>query len=299
MVSDLIKAIRPLNLLIVALLQILLYYKVLYPALESPRLTILTFGGFVLSSIILTASGYLINDYYDYDGDQINKQDWHQLTPSQLITATGILTLIGGLISLWVAYSINEPCYVLIYFLAGALLYTYSSWGKRKPLIGNLMVSLFCGLSITILLLAEWPALITGLDTSPLISTKAIQLILGLSVFAFLVTLVREVVKDVEDIKGDALQGYTTLPIKIGIPRTKLMIMWYLGITFILAIWWAVSQYTEQSLIANLYFDVGVLGSLLYLLYRASHLHGNASYAHLSKLCKYTMVVGILYVVVV
>jgi len=299
MVGNLLKAIRPLNLLIVALLQYLLYYQVLIPTLDDPRLTAVTFAGFVLSGVLLTASGYLINDYYDYAGDQINKKDWHSLTQSQLLTATVITVSIGALLSLWVAYSIHALLYVSIYLLAAVLLYSYSAWGKRQPLIGNLMVAAFCGLSITVLLLAEWPALSLALETTPSPSTHVVNLILGLSIFAFMITLVREMVKDVQDIHGDRAQGYNTLPIKSGIPRTKLMILWYIGLTLILAISWAFSQWNNQSLIANLYFAISVIGSLAYLLYRSTHLHGNETYGQVSTLCKYVIVLGMGYVVLV
>ena len=299
MVSSLLKAVRPINLVIVAVLQLLLYSTILLPILDNPRLTYLTFGGFVFSTVLLTTSGYLINDYFDYKGDQINKKDWHQLSQSQLLKATMITTVLGCISSFWVACSIDKLSYILLFFAASALLYSYSSWGKRQPLIGNIMVAAFCGLSLTVLLLAEWPALMHALDNNPIEANQAISLILGLSAFAFLITLVREIVKDVEDVEGDKSQGYHTLPIKIGIARTQLMIIWYLILTLILAVWWGFSQWNFQSVIANLYFTLGVIGSLLYLIYRAYHLHGNASYTELSKLCKYAMVIGMIYVTLV
>lgn len=299
MVGDLIKAIRPLNLLIVAILQLLLYYNILLPHLDHPRLTLYTFGGFVLSTLLLTASGYLINDYYDHIGDQINKQGWHRLTRSQLIVTYSIVSLLGVAISLAVAYSIGQLSYVSIYVLASILLYSYSAWGKRQPLIGNVMVAVFCGLSITILLLTERPALLSLMDTTPTLYHQIVHLVIGLSVFAFMITLVREMVKDVQDIEGDRAQGYTTLPIIIGIPRTKVMITWYLGVTLALAIWWIISQWQSQSLPANIYFVFGVIGSLIIAIYRSSQLDGIDTYAGLSKLCKGVMLLGIIYVLLV
>ncbi len=299
MVGDLIKAIRPLNLLIVAILQLLLYYNILLPHLDHPRLTLYTFGGFVLSTLLLTASGYLINDYYDHIGDQINKQGWHRLTRSQLIVTYSIVSLLGVAISIAVAYSIGQLSYVSIYVLASILLYSYSAWGKRQPLIGNVMVAVFCGLSITILLLTERPALLSLMDTTPTLYHQIVHLVIGLSVFAFMITLVREMVKDVQDIEGDRAQGYTTLPIIIGIPRTKVMITWYLGVTLALAIWWIISQWQSQSLPANIYFVFGVIGSLIIAIYRSSQLDGIDTYAGLSKLCKGVMLLGIIYVLLV
>jgi len=167
MVAQFFKAIRPINLAIVGGYQYIIYYKYILSIVENPRLSPLHFLGFVVTTLLVTAGGYLINDYYDHEGDLINKTNWHKLNKSTLWNAYIVVTLLGFIIALWIAYQIRHLSYAGIYAFAVALLYVYSAWAKRQALIGNIIVAAFSGLSILVLLLTEWPALTIVMTISP------------------------------------------------------------------------------------------------------------------------------------
>ena len=299
MVAQFFKAIRPINLAIVGGYQYIIYYKYILSIVENPRLSPLHFLGFVVTTLLVTAGGYLINDYYDHEGDLINKTNWHKLNKSTLWNAYIVVTLLGFIIALWIAYQIRHLSYAGIYAFAVALLYVYSAWAKRQALIGNIIVAAFSGLSILVLLLTEWPALTIVMTISPTGYETAVTIIGGMAIFAFFVSLIRELVKDVEDIKGDQSSGYRTLPITIGVPRTKFLIIFYLLLTIFLTGLWSLSQWHITTLASSILFLLGVMGSLVVSTYLAFRLEGKSDYTRLSTLLKITMVIAMIYTCIV
>lgn len=297
MVSHYLKAVRPINLAIVGIYQYLLYYKYLYNVIESPRLNVISFAGFVLTTVLITGGGYLINDYFDYDGDRINKSNWHQLKKVDLMKYYIVISTIGLLLAIEVAYSIDHLEYVFLYLIAVALLYVYSAWAKRKALIGNIIVALFCGLSIVVLLLTEIPGLVQLRMHEPWVLYKSIAIIGGMSIFAFLVNLTRELVKDVEDIEGDRIEGYTTLPITIGISKSKALIIFYQVVTLALSIVWLLSFWSFFSMLSHIVF-AGMVAAQLYVLYYATTMEVKPNYSRLSTLLKVIMVMVMGYTVI-
>lgn len=298
MVGQYIKAVRPLNLAIIGGYQYILYYKYLYYQIENPRLTIWTFFGFVLATLCITGGGYLINDYFDHAGDKINKTNWHTLGVTTLLKYYTSIVGIGLILSLWIAYQIDHLHYATLYIFATAILYLYSAWAKRHSMIGNLIVAIFCGLSIMVMLLTEWPAMV-GLELSnPERYARSISIIIGMSVLAFFINLVREMVKDVEDIEGDRIEGYTTLPIKMGIPQTQILILGYLILTLILSIIWVITQWNKHSLIANAVFLMAVIGTLTYTIILGNRLEVKADYSRLSTYLKLTMIFAMIYTII-
>ncbi len=299
MVAQFFKAIRPINLAIVCGYQYIIYYKYILSIIDEPRLSSMYFLGFVVTTLLITAGGYLINDYYDHTGDLINKTNWHSLSPSTLLSTYLSVTLVGFLLALWIAYQIGHLYYVSIYVIAVALLYVYSAWAKRQALIGNIIVALFSGLSILVLLLTEWPAMTIAKTTTPIGYEKAVTIIVGMSIFAFCVSLIRELVKDVEDITGDESSGYRTLPITMGIPRTKYLIIFHLLITVVLTGVWAVSQWHITPLVSSIIFVLGVMVSLGVSCYLAFRLNGKSDYTRLSNVLKITMVIAMIYTCII
>jgi 4-hydroxybenzoate polyprenyltransferase len=167
-----------------------------------------------LSTVLIAAAGYIINDYYDVKIDLINKPDRvvvgksirrrYALLFHWALSITGVT--MGFLLS-WKIAAIN--------FFSGFLLWWYSNFLKRKPFVGNVAVALLTGLSIYVVALLFDPF------------NKLIALY---SFFSFFITIVREIIKDMEDLKGDNTFGCQTLPIVWGIRKTKTFI--YLLVLF-------------------------------------------------------------------
>ena len=219
--------IRWKNLLILALVQVLIKYTLLEPftALTglSTKLKPLGFITLVLATLCIAAGGYIINDIYDVEADRINK-------PRRRIIGNGIsekagirwfigLNIIGVLLGYLISYQIGKSDFFVIFIVISGLLYLYSSYLKQYLFIGNIIVSLFVAFSILLVGIYE---LLPGMnETNREVQLTFFDIILDYSLFAFMVNLVRELVKDIEDTEGDKAADYQTISTKFGIPLAK------------------------------------------------------------------------------
>jgi 4-hydroxybenzoate polyprenyltransferase len=216
-------------LIIVAVTQILIYCTLLNQTFQrfsmSGTFNSFEFFLFVFSTLIITASGYIINDIYDIETDGINKPDKRIIQVHLSVTIAWklyfSLILTGGLISLYIAFQRNDLFYWFIYPAAVFLLYSYSRWFKGTPFLGNIIVSLFCAAVPGIFFLSEASVLIE-LKLRDLTSYLPLhRLLISYIIFAFLTNLYREIVKDLQDEAGDKLAKINTAAVYFGKNNTK------------------------------------------------------------------------------
>lgn len=227
-----------------------------------------------LSTVLIAAAGYIINDYYDIKIDLINKPDRVVIGKSitrryailfhTFISSTGILL---GVVVGWKIGAIN--------FICVFLLWLYSNNLKRQPFIGNLAVAALTGLSI---------------DMINLLYNVHNTLVIIYSLFAFFMTLVREIVKDMEDMKGDTTFGCRTLPIVWGIRKTK-SLLYVIILIFAIAVI-AINKY--YLLMPAYYFILLLFFPLAILVFRLIRADTKKEFYQLSQLCKVIMLIGIL-----
>ena len=225
----LFRLIRLPNLIIVAVTQALIYYQLLHKTFRNYSLTgsfnSLEFVLFVIATILITASGYIINDIYDIETDRINKPDKRiiqvHLSESNAWKIYFSMIITGARISLYLAVQRNDLLYWFIYPSAVYLLYGYSRWFKGIPYLGNILVSLFCAAVPGIFYLSEASILIE-LKIKDLSSFLTLHgLLLSYVIFAFLTNLYREIVKDLQDEAGDKLANIHTAAVYYGKKNTK------------------------------------------------------------------------------
>ncbi len=216
-------------MIIVAVTQILIYCTLLNQTFQrfsmSGTFNSFEFFLFVFSTLIITASGYIINDIYDIETDGINKPDKRIIQVHLSVTIAWklyfSLILTGGLISLYIAFQRNDLFYWFIYPAAVFLLYSYSRWFKGTPFLGNIIVSLFCAAVPGIFFLSEASVLIE-LKLRDLTSYLPLhRLLISYIIFAFLTNLYREIVKDLQDEAGDKLAKINTAAVYFGKNNTK------------------------------------------------------------------------------
>lgn len=161
-----------------------------------------------IAIIIITASGYIVNDLYDYKIDLINKPQKTYVniyaSSKKFWTAYFIMILITLILNLFLPLKL-----MVINLLAILFLYLYAYYFKRYAIIGNLVISTLVSFVI-----------ITG----GLLAHIKLPL-MWMSIFAFQLTLIREIVKDVEDIKGDLKNHLKTLPIIAGLKLTQIVLV--------------------------------------------------------------------------
>ncbi len=157
---------------------------------------------------MIAAAGYIINDYYDQKIDMVNRPEkvviGIELRRRPALMAHVLISVFGILLGFWV-----DPLVGLVHIFSSSLLWYYSNYLRRLPLVGNMSISLLSGVSILIVLVFFH-------------SADKIAFIYAL--FAFLIVLIREVLKDIEDVKGDEAFGVQTVPVIWGIRGAKIII---------------------------------------------------------------------------
>ncbi|GAA4312054.1 geranylgeranylglycerol-phosphate geranylgeranyltransferase [Compostibacter hankyongensis] len=300
--SAFLKLIRYPNLIYIFLTQYLLQYAVIRPVyLRSDMQATLGHGAFFLLSlatVLIAAAGYIINDYFDVNIDQINKPDkiiidkyisrrwamlWHTL-----------LNVAGVGLGFAIAWSIGRPLLGFTQLMCTGLLWFYSTAYKRQLLIGNVVISLLTALTVMVVGFYE-PQLYSGVTPQSAVPAYLLlRVILAYAVFAFLLSLVREMVKDLEDIKGDDKEGCRTFPIVYGVNASKdfaAALLWLL-IAAIVYAQFRVVQWGWYAAAAYLLVLVQLpAAAVIYRLRRAS---GPAGFHRVSNLIKLVMLTGIL-----
>jgi 4-hydroxybenzoate polyprenyltransferase len=190
---------------------------------------------FVFTTLLVTASGYIINDIYDIETDRINKPDKRiidvHLSQSAAWKIYFSMILTGALISFYLAVQRNDLFYWFIYPAAVFLLFGYSRWFKGIPYLGNILVSLFCAAVPGIFFLSE-ASVLKELKIRDLTSFLPLHnLLLAYVLFAFLTNLYREIVKDLQDETGDKLANIHTAAVYFGKKNTKIMALFTALIT--------------------------------------------------------------------
>lgn len=292
------KLVRFKNLVIVALTQYLLQYLVLEPALhEAQLLPILDkfhFFLLVFTTVLIAAGGYLVNDILDYEMDVVNKPEKvfvNRVFAKQTVWVFYWISIFVGFAIAWyLAFYVKNLPLVSIFPAAVLLLFFYSKSWKKKPLLGNVVVAVFCAFVAGVVLFAERENFARMGESG----REVTMLFGGYLVFAFLSTLLREIVKDIEDIEGDREIGLATLPIRYGVNTAKI---WALGAGTALAIsllyflWWL----SQMGKWLGIGFTVAlVLLPLLYLLFLIGKAQLKSHYSKASSLAKMLMFSGLI-----
>ena len=269
-VESFLRLTRAWNLLIIVFAQYFTaYFLAQADVLRDLSLFLLSF-----STVLIAAGGYVINDYYDVKIDYVNNPDRvvvgktiHRRFAILLHVALSVLGVFVGLFVSWKLAAVNVFSVSILWF--------YSNLLKRLPFIGNFTVALLTGASIAIILL--------------LYSTNTV-LILIYALFSFFMTLVREIIKDMEDLKGDNTYGCKTLPIVWGIRKTKIT-LYLLIVIFLISVVIINELYVKLELI---YFVMLLFVPLAWLTARLVRADTKKDYGWLSSFCKVIMLLGIL-----
>lgn len=304
--SAFFRLIRWPNLIFIALTQILFYYCIIIPALPPGydqlkyKLTTPVFYILVAASVLIAAAGYIINDYFDLNIDQVNKPD--KIIVQKIINRRWaiflhlFLTLSGLILSLYVSLK-TSLVIIMANLVCAFLLWVYSTTFKRKLLSGNIIISGLTAWTVLVLYIAVntiftlQPHLNTGIQPGMQRIYKFAALYAG---FAFIISLIREVIKDIEDMNGDRRYDCKTMPIVWGVQVSKVFVgVWLvvlIGALFIVQFyvlqigWW----------ISSLYVLLLVIVPLLYILQQFYKAQTPSQYHRISSLVKFAMLTGIL-----
>jgi len=317
--EEFLKLIRWKNLLIVILTMVLMRYFVIAPLLSlmtvnmtsAPDVAVqmvlqlkwFDFIMLVAATVCITAGGYVINDYFDIKTDLINR--------GKVIVGTGvsrrkammwhsIFNIAGVAAGFYISAMAGYVWMGVLFLLVSGLLYFYSASYKRQFLIGNIIVAVLTALVPLLVIFYEWPALYKYYALNATDEPKMHILFYwvgGFALFAFVTTLAREIIKDIEDFEGDMAYGRNTLPVITGIPASKIIAVSLVVIT--IAMLFLVWFFYVRDWITLVYVSVAIILPLaLVIFFLVSG--NNRKRVHIaSNLMKIAMLTGILYSLVV
>jgi len=317
--KEFLKLIRWPNLVIVALTMMLMRYAVIEPLLEQISVIPVPGSGesvpmelqfpwfdfalLVAATVLITAGGYVINDYFDIKTDLINRGKvivGTKIPRRKAMMWHTILNIAGVAAGFYISWKAGYFWLGMLFLIVSGLLYFYSASYKRQFLIGNILVAFLTAMVPMLVVFFEWPALyryykINVIEMPDL--SVLFYWIGGFALFAFLTTLVREIIKDIEDFEGDLAYGRKTIPVVIGILGSKIVSVGFIIITVILlyVVWFSFIK----DRITLTYLTLAIVLPLLFVIYQVFKSSDKRSLHSASTIMKVVMFTGILYSAVV
>ncbi|HYG15151.1 MAG TPA: geranylgeranylglycerol-phosphate geranylgeranyltransferase [Bacteroidia bacterium] len=242
--------VRWYNLVLIAVAQYLTAIKILRPSKISPLEVLATpqLHWIVFSTALIIAGGYIINAFYDYEKDLANHGE--EVILNKIISKRFAINayMFCNSVALAIGLFLNFKL-LLFYCLLIFLLWFYSHKLKKLPLLGNFCASFLAVSAFLSICIFYW-----GIN----------RLIVYYAVYIGLIALIREIIKDIEGIKGDILFGYKTFPVKYGIKKTKMLVA-PLMLVCIPVGYYLFMYFTPRY--ASIYFSVSFTGIFLTLIY--------------------------------
>lgn len=295
------KLIRIQNLLLIALCQYLFQYFILRPMFYAYYIPVtmnhLSFFILVLTTLLIAAGGNIINDIFDEELDTFNKPD--KVVINKLIdegTAQNFyyaFNFVALMMAIYLCKMIGNMQLLTYFIFCFVILWLYSAEWKKKTVLGNVLISLLAAMSIVLVWLFErnlFDEKYLKLNDVKIVSIKIFYYVMAYAAFAFLTNFIREIVKDIQDKEGDEKFGKESLPVRIGVQNTKMVLVVFYGILVAMMgyvlYYFFVNQWMEKYL-------YGIFLILLPLLYSAFALYFQNDAAKAKWLIKVAILTGI------
>jgi len=302
--------IRWKNVLIVIATMYLMRYCVIKPFLEYGDLPVMmssfNFLLMVVSVAAAAIAGYSINDYFDLKADKINRPDEVLLGTSiplkHALYINYVFNAIAIAVALWFAVRLGDWNYSFVFAFTTGILWFYSTSYKSIPILGNLIVASLVAM-VPILVVAFEMILFSKtyhaeLSSGTINYMPVMYFVTGFSVFAFMVTFLREMVKDMEDREGDKEVGKKTMAVVFGIATSKVIaqvLLW----TTVFSIYYVAFKYLPGDWISLAYFTIFIVIPLLYVSWKLQKANLPNAFHLVQQILKIILVTGLLYAVLI
>ena len=283
-----------------AFMQLVFRYLFLAQSYVDLALTDFNYILLVIATVCIAAGGYVINNIMDQDTDEIAK-------PQNRVVGVSIsetmaynwyigLTIVGVGIGFYLSNVIYKPTFASMFILVATLLYMYATSFKQIPVLGNVVVALMLSTSIVIIGLFD---ILPAIDVDNRFRMKeAFDILIHYAIFAFIINLIREIVKDMEDMDGDYQSGINSLPIAIGVQKTKIIVGVLTVISIGILAYYVNSNLFELDYVVY-YAMILIVGPLIYFGVKLLNATTKKEYHHLSLVLKIILFFGILSVAVI
>lgn len=311
-ITSFFRLVRYKNLLIVALTQYLMRFAIIRPILGINGFE-LQFGEFhffllVFTTLLLTAAGYVINDYFDTRTDMLNRPETvvvgRKISRRSAIILHWVLNFSGILTGFYLGFYAGVPLLGLLFVFVAVLLWFYSTDYNRKFLVGNVIIAFLTAMVPVLVVLFEVPMLHNEYGDIMRLNQASFSYIVAwvgsFGFFAFLTTLIRELIKDIEDYEGDETQGRKSVPIILGISYTKLIIggliiMTLVSLAYLYKAYLMIGFYGKTDYLSLLYFIILLFIPFCYLFYKVMKAVKKEEYRTAHLLTKLIMLSGLMY----
>ena len=302
-ISAIVLHTRLPNLSIIGLVLYLQRWCIVVPGLQQSGIELgwTGYGLIVLGTVLIAAGGYLINDYFDTEIDAVNRPEkavsLRFILPGTLKTAYLTATLAGLISIVWACYLSGIYILWLVYLLAAVILFWYSYQLKKVLFLGNLAVAIASAFTMP----AAWLYDLLSLSGWSSIGFSAANVYFGItkrviiySLFAFLISFAREIIKDIEDMEGDSRYGCQSLPVVYGVPVAKKIIITCFALILMVLCFWQIDLFKTGHSDIAVYLAIAVDLPLLWLTTFVFRIRTKAESHKAGLLTKIIMVTGIL-----
>ena len=313
--KELLKLVRWPNLIIISLTMIMMRYCVIQTLIEkyngdvimassvvakiTLQFPLYQFIILIAATLFLTGAGYIINDYFDIKTDLINRGNvivGTKVPRRQAIKWHNNLNILGVTSGFYVSLKTGDFLMGILFLLVSGLLYFYSANYKRHFLIGNILVAVLTAMVPVLVVFFDAHSINSyyGLKKASLpVIHQIFYWVGGFAFFALLTTLIREIIKDIEDYEGDFEYGRKTLPIVVGIKATRRIVIWLLVITILLL--FGAWIFFIGDFLSIGYLSIAVIFPLFYVIYLTINSETRNQFHTASRLMKIIMLTGILF----
>jgi 4-hydroxybenzoate polyprenyltransferase len=306
------RLIRWKNILVVALTMFAMKYAIIVPVYKfyglDPGLSKTGFMFLVASVMFIVSGGNVINDYFDRKTDMINRPGkvlvGFQIRRRKVIFMHVILSVFGVLCGFVTAWMTGKLWLGFSFIIVVIMLWSYSSKLKKRFFSGNITLALLIGLIPFIVAVTEYYAFERSIPEWTLDNIHAVKIsvetITGFSVFAFLFSLIHNIVKDCENYEGDIATGIKSVPVVLGKGKTNIIIsvLTFLSMSLIIIVWHA--YFSHLMFFKNDRFSTFYIYSMIIfpgLIIAVTSLWGvsKKKYSVLRILSKFIMITGVIY----
>jgi 4-hydroxybenzoate polyprenyltransferase len=291
-----LKVIRYQNLILLALMQLILRFGFLNEQNCNLALNNFQYILLVLATLLIAAGGYVINDIFDQETDAINKPEkviiGKSIKESEAYNLYAGFTITGVCIGFYLSNAIDKPNFAAFFILIAATLYFYATTLKQILLLGNLVVALVLAISVIIIGIFDiFP--VTNAENQRQMG-QIFGILIDYAIFAFLLHLIREMVKDLEDIEGDYKLEMRTLAIRLGISYTTKVIALLSLLPIGLFCNYMYHYFVLNNLqLITIYSLVFVIAPFFYFTIKIATAKNKSEFHHLSTVLKWIVVFGI------
>ena len=312
---ELLKKVRWVNLLIIVFTMYSMRFGVVNPLLKLNGLELqlneFYFVLLVLATVFLAAGGYIVNDYFDKKIDEINRpvktkdevenEEDETICCRKAMKFYNAFTISGVVLGTLVSLLIGQYMFSTIFFLVAGVLWFYSSTYKRIPFLGNVIVAILSAMVPLLVVVYEMPLIVEKYRDLFIENNTDVMIIMyfvgGFALFAFMLTLIREIIKDIEDIVGDKTYGKRTIPVVLGNGFATVLAGIFI-VSTIYMLFYFQTNYSNEKL-SLWYILILIVSPLSYVIFRLIANTSKKGMHITSTIIKLVMFFGVAYSVVV